>query len=123
MSWQIDPKTGDYIQANGRPVEDSSLIYPAYYRIKIPRTQWMYAPDTNYGSDLYTVKKHFTAGQVNPLANMVDVALQPMIDDGRASAVDTTYLAPASLYDTQLSAVITDAQGEPQTLNLPQVGI
>lgn len=122
MSWQIDPKTGDYIMANGVPTEDPSLIYPAYYRLKVKRTQWLYAPDTQYGSDLYTVKKRFNPNDTNPIVNMAEVALQPIIDDGRASSIDVTYLAPKSLNDTQLSVVITDAQGEPQTLNLPVVG-
>lgn len=122
MSWKIDPKTGDYAMTNGAPVEDPSLIYPAFYRIKIKRTQWLYAPDTKYGSDLYTVKKRFNPNDVNPLTNMIDVALQPMIDDGRATTVESSYLAPKSLNDAQLAVTITDAQGEPQTLSLPPVG-
>ena len=121
-SWKIDPKTGDPLIVNGSPVEDDSLIYPAYYRLKVRRTQWLYAPDTHYGADFYTVKKRFNPNDVNGLTNMAEVALQPMIDDGRASDVTATYLAPAGLNDTQLSVVITDAQGQPQTLNLPAVG-
>jgi phage gp46-like protein len=122
MSWRINPKTGDYVMTNGAPVDDPSLIYPAYYRIMTKRTRWLYAPDDSFGSDLYTIKKRFNPGDVSPLANIVDAALQPMIDDGRATDVETTYLAPQSLYDTQLSVQITDAQGQPQTLNLPAVG-
>lgn len=121
-SWRIDPKTGDTIQVNGSPVEDDSLIYPAFYRVKIKRSQWLYAPDTNYGSDLYTVKKRFNPTELDPLQNIVDVSLQPMIDDGRASAVETDYLAPKGLNDAQLSVTITDAEGTPQTLSLPAVG-
>lgn len=122
MSWQINPSTGDYVMTNGAPVDDTALIYPAYYRLKVQRTQWLYAPDTKYGSDFYTIKKRFNPNDVNPLANIAAVALQPMIDDGRATDVEATYLAPKSLNDTQLSVVITDAQGQPQTLNLPAVG-
>lgn len=123
MSWQIDPKTGDYLMTKGAPVDDSSLIYPAYYRLKVKRTQWLYAPNDQYGSDFYTIKKRFNPGDVNPLANIGAVALQPIIDDGRASDVDVTYRTSQSLNDTQLSAVITDAQGQPQTLNLPSIGV
>lgn len=121
-TWQIDPSTGDYVMQNGAPVESDSLIYPAYYRLKTPRTKWLYAPDTNYGSDYWTVNKRFNPNDTNPLVNMTEVALQPMIDDGRASDVAATYTAPKGLNDTQISAVITDAQGTPQTLNLPVVG-
>ena len=123
MSWRIDPKTGDYLQVNGAPVDDPSLIYPAFYRLKIKRTQWLYAPDTKYGSYLYTIKKRFNPNDVNPVANIARVALQPIIDDGRASDASVTYLSPLGLNDIQLSAVITDAQGQPQTLNLPSIGV
>lgn len=123
MSWRIDPKTGDYLMVNGAPVDDPSLIYPAYYRLKTKRTKWLYAPDTSYGSDLYTIKKRFNPNDVNPVSNIAEVALQPMVEDGRASDVSVGYLAPAGLNDIQLSAIITDAQGQPQTLNLPSVGI
>lgn len=123
MSWKIDPKSGDYLMAKGAPTDDPSLIYPAYYRLKVKRTQWLYAPNDQYGSDFYTVKKRFNPGDVNPLANMGTVALQPIIDDGRASDVEVSYLTSQSLNDTQLSAVITDAQGQPQTLNLPSIGV
>jgi phage gp46-like protein len=82
----------------------------------------MYAPDDQYGSDFYTQKKRFTSNDVNPYANMADQALQPMVDDGRASSVSTTFLAPVGRNDVELAATIVDAQGEPQTLNLPMVG-
>lgn len=121
-SWRIDPKTGDTLMVNGSPVEDDSLIYPAYYRLKIKRSQWLYAPNTSYGSDFYTVKKRFNPNDTNPLINIANVALQPMIDDGRASEINASYTTPKSLNDTQLSVEIKDAQGQPQTLKLPAVG-
>lgn len=123
MSWVIDPKTGDYVMTNGAPVESTSLIYPAYYRLKVERTQWLYAPDVNYGSDFYTIKKRFTATDANVLTNLAERALQPMIDDGRASVIDATFLAPKSINDSELQVDITDAQGQPQVLNLPVIGV
>lgn len=122
MSWKIDPKTGDAIMENGSPVEDDSLIYPAYYRLKVRRTQWMYAPDTEYGSDFYTVKKRFNPNEVVSLTNIAESALAPMVEDGRASSVEANFLTPAGRNDVQLSVTIIDAQGQPQTLNLPAVG-
>jgi phage gp46-like protein len=122
MSWRINPKTGDYVMVNGAPVDDPSLIYPAYYRVKAERTRWLYAPDTNWGSDLYTVKKRFTSNEVNPLTNIVKRALQPMVTDKRAKSTSVDFLAPAGLNDTQMNATIVDAQGEPQVLPLVAVG-
>lgn len=122
MSWQIDPKTGDYLMTNGAPIDDPSLIYPAYYRLKSDRTQWLYAPDDNWGSDFYTKKKRFTANDVNAFTDIADKALQPMIDDGRAKSTDTVFLQPVGRNDIELSTTIVDAKGVPQELNLPMVG-
>lgn len=122
MSWQIDPKTGDYIMTNGRPTDDSSLIYPAYYRIKVSRTKWLYAPDVNYGSDFWTVRKNFTSQDASKLANLADKALQPITDDGRASDIEVDILSSRGRNDAQLSVQITDASGKTDTLNLPIIG-
>jgi phage gp46-like protein len=119
MSWRIDPKTGDYVMLNGAPTEDESLIYPAYYRLKIKRTQWLYAPDTFYGSDFYTVKKHFRPNEMNSLSDIALKALQPIEDDGRASDLTATIQPSAGRNDAQLSIEIIDAMGQPQKLNLP----
>lgn len=122
MSWVINPKTGDYVMTNGSPTDDDSLIYPAYYRVKIDRTRWMYAPETSYGSDFWTVKKRFGPNDVNSGVNIAERALQPMIDDGRASDIAIDFLTPRGRNDIELQVNITDAKGEQQTLNLPVVG-
>jgi phage gp46-like protein len=122
MSWQVDPKTGDYLMTNGSPIDDPSLIYPAYYRIKVSRTRWMYAPNDRFGSDLYTVKKRFTVNDMNPVNNLVSRALQPIIDDKRAKSVSVEIQAPFGRNDVEMAVTIVDSQGKPQTLNLPAVG-
>lgn len=104
---------------NGAPVEDDSLIYPAFYRLKIKRTQWLYAPDDNYGSDFYTVKKHFRPNAINALTDIALKALQPLEDDNRASSIDASFLPSQGRNDAQLSINITDAMGQPQQLSLP----
>lgn len=120
MSWQIDPGTGDYVMTQGKPVDDSSLIYPAYYRLTIGRARWMYAPDDQYGSDLHTLKKRNDKAMVD----MTERAMQPMIDDGRALSADVTLNPPAGSVrsNTGAAVVITDAQGNPEVLPLPPVG-
>lgn len=119
MSWQINPMTKDYVMTNGAPVDSDDLIYPAYYRLMVQRTRWMYAPDTGYGSDFYTVKKHFSPNEVNSLTDIALKALQPMIDDGRASDIEATYGSSLGRNDAQLNITITDAMGQPQQLSLP----
>jgi phage gp46-like protein len=116
----IDPATGDYLMQNGSPISSDSLDNPAYYRIRIHRLKWMYAPDTNYGSDLYTLEKK----EGNAALNMITTALQPMVDDGRALGVDPEFVTPqpSSRNEAAISVEITDAQGIQQNLTLPPVG-
>lgn len=121
-SWSIEPKTGDYLQENGSPVPTESLQEPAYYRIKVRRNKWLYAPNTDYGSDFYTVKKRFQTGDVNSLSNLADRALEPMVSDGRAESVTTAYQKSSGRNDVQLQVDIIDAEGEPQSFNLPMIG-
>lgn len=122
MSWEINPHTGDYVMTNGAPIDSASLRYPAYYRLKIPRTRWMYAPDDKYGSDLYTLQKRFSSNDVTPATAIAKRALQPIVDDGRAKSVTVEFLDPAGRNDIQMAATLVDKQGKPHTLNLPPVG-
>lgn len=120
-SWKIDPRTGDYVMENGVPVPETSLRNPGFYRLKVKRTQWLYAPDSKYGSDYWTVKKRFNVIEANPLADIGEKALQPLVDDGRAQSVTVTPRASAGRNDAQLDATIVDANGEVENLNLPPV--
>lgn len=122
-SWKINPSTGDYIMENGAPVSSDSLVYPAYYRLKIPRAGWLYAPNDLYGSDYWMVKKRTGAGSDSGLINIGNKALQPMIDDGRASDVDIETAAVSNLNrnNAALTVNITDIGGEVDKLELPQV--
>lgn len=119
-TWKINPTTGDYLIVNGAPVPSDDLIYPAYYRIRIPRLQWMYAPDNKYGSDLNTIQKNTG----NAAIAMINNALQPMVDDGRALGVDTEFNAtqPSSRNEIAVEVSITDALGVDTTLSLPSLG-
>lgn len=118
-SWQIDPSTGDYLMTNGAPVESEDLAIPAYYRLKVRRGQWMYAPDDEYGSDFWTVKKHFRPNEVNSLTDIGLKALQPMVDDGRAADIEASFGSSVGRNDSQINFKITDAMGQQQQLSLP----
>ncbi len=122
MSWIIDPNTGDYVMSGGAPTESEALIYPAFYRLKVRRTQWMYAPDSSYGSDFYTLKKRFTALAVNPTIGIAEKALEPLVEEGLASEVIVTQLPSSGRNDIQMDINLVDAQGEEESLLLPMVG-
>ena len=124
MSWIINPETGDYVMTNGKPTESESLLYPAYYRTKIRRGAWMHAPDSRYGSDFGNISQRFNGRDLPTLANIQKQALQPMIDDKRAIAVDVTYdgTQQGIRNNSALKANITSADGTTETLLLPPLG-
>lgn len=121
--WEIDPTTGDYTQELGDAVLTDSLTIPAFFRLKIRRTQWLYAPNDEYGSDFYLLKKRFNGGDVGNIADVAERALQPMLDDKRAKSIDVvvdeTQLALRS--NSSMEIDILDAQGQVETLNLPSI--
>lgn len=119
--WQIDPSTGDYVVLSGSPVEDTTILTSAYIRLKTRRTQWLYAPDTNYGSDFY--KSHARILQTATLENYATKALNPLVTTNRAQSVSVATTA-AQRGAIQLSAQIIDSSGQPQVLNFnPGVGV
>lgn len=90
-SWNLNPANGDYVlDALGSPEQTDSLLIPAYIRLKAPRTRWLYAPDTEWGSDFYTVRKRHSALDGSLCEQIGSRALKPLIDDGRASKVTLT---------------------------------
>lgn len=121
FQWVIDPATGDYVMQNGAPVLSADLTYPAYYRCKIPRKKWLYAPDSNYGSDFATQYKQISSN-TSVLEAIATRAMQPIIDDGRAAAISVTTLQ-RSRTGTQLQTDITPVVGEVQTIQFDPIGL
>lgn len=105
----------------GAPVDDPNLQFNAYYRLKIKRGQWMYAPNTNYGSDLFKLKKNVTTKPQVLVENIAARALKPIIDDGRALAIDVTVNQVARI-GVGLQVDIQSAQAQTTTLNLTGIG-
>lgn len=122
QNWLNDPKSGDYTMNGGSPVQTDSLQVPAYYRLRIPRDGWMYAPDSKYGSLLHTLKKRQTTKDSTQIETMAATALQPMADDGRAKQIDvqTVEVQRAAV---GLKTVIIKANGKLDTLVLPTLGV
>lgn len=108
----------------GKPTDSDSLLYPAYYRLKITRLRWLHAPDANYGSDYGNLSKRFNAGNTTGLANIGTQALEPMVVDGRALAASVTpsTVQPSLRGNAALEVKITSADGTTETLILPPVG-
>lgn len=121
-SWVVDPKTGDYLSTNGSPTNSEDLRIPAFYRLKIHRQGWMYAPDPNYGSDYYLLRKRHKPSDARSIETIGSKALQPIIDDGRATDISmTTTLTTRN--GTTLETLITDASGVEQELNLNPISV
>lgn len=119
QSWDIDPKTGDYIlDAGGNPRQTDSLRVPAYFRLKARRTQWLYAPNERWGADFYLLKKRRSTSDGSAVEAVAALALQPLIDDGRSEeiVIETTAVARQGI---ALKATITEASGRLETLELP----
>lgn len=121
-SWKIDPKTGDYVMDKGSPVPETSLKNPAYYRLRIQRTKWMYAPNKEYGSDLHLIKKRVTNGNNRVVEEAAARALKPIVDDNRASNITiNTTVATRSAVGMEIK--LTDKSGETQELVINPLGV
>jgi phage gp46-like protein len=122
MSWVIDPSSGDYVMTNGAPVDSPDLKMPSYYRLKIKRQQWLYAPDAKYGSDYYKVLKNFTTKPQTQLEQIGARALQPIVDDGRATAIDVT-VTGVGRNAVSLELDVTSGQNQTSTIQLKGLGV
>lgn len=121
QNWDLDEKTGDYVMKGGAPVETDSLRVPAYNRLKIKRTQWMYAPSENYGSDFYRLKKRQTNTDTTAVENIAARGLQPILDDARAQRIDIDFDSVAR-NGVGLKIKIVSSQGKSEELKLNPLG-
>ena len=121
QGWDINPDNGDYLQQNGRPVNTNSLKLPAYYRLKIKRKSWQYAPDDKYGSDFFKIVKNTnqTPSQCETVGGR---ALQPIVDDGRALTIEVTTVN-TSRHGIGLQTKIVDAEGQVETVTFKSLGV
>jgi phage gp46-like protein len=122
QDWNVDPKTGDYVMVNGAPQETDSLLPPAYRRLKTKRGKWLYAPDSKYGSNLYTIKKLGNAISSGLIDTTVVDALLPMITDGRAKTVDSQTNGTTNRSASSSDITIFDQQGNPEVIPFNPIG-
>lgn len=120
--WDLDPKTGDYLLAGGSPIQVDSLRVPAYYRLKVRRNTWLYAPNDKYGSDFHLIKKRITGKDTSSIEGVAARALQPIADDGRAARLDISAVE-ATRHGVGLSVKILEQNGRLDQLSLPGLGV
>lgn len=113
QSWDIDPVRKDYILVSGQPKQTDSLTVPSYFRIAVKRTQWLYAPDTDYGSDFYLLQKRRSTSDSSQFENIAAKALQPIVDDGRSSGISVTTQV-LTRGGVGMNVQVTDARGQKQ---------
>lgn len=108
----IDPATQDYTltEAGDLATTDSGgLQNAAYLRLETPLGSWW--PDPTLGSKLYTLKREKDVPRVQMLAvQYAEEALQPLLDDGRCTAIDVTALRESHRLYLMIS--LTAASGE-----------
>ena len=90
MDALINTKTGDYTGT-----ATSTLQNAVYLRLTVPLGSWW--ADPTLGSRLYLLKREKDVARVRTLARQyAEQALQPIIDDGRASSITVTANHPAN---------------------------
>jgi phage gp46-like protein len=105
---QINPRTRDWeMDADGFLVSTNSLAQAGYIRLTAHFGEWMH--DTTLGSTLFDLNaKAETTGE-SEVVRRAERALQPLIDDGRASSV-TVKLLESTRYGRAIDVTIVDAR-------------
>lgn len=112
MDAQIDPATRDL---TGRRI--TSLANAVYLRLMVPLGTWW--ADPTLGSRLHELQREKDLARVERLAQQyAQQALKPLIDDGRASAVDVETERPGTGW-LLLRIEVTTASGQREVFEHP----
>ncbi|WP_455483408.1 phage GP46 family protein [Haemophilus parahaemolyticus] len=105
MDREISPLTGDYTFK-----QISTLQNAVYIRLTTPLGSWW--ADGRVGSLLHTIQREKDVSRVGLLAQQyAEEALQPLLDDGRATEVLVSHEQPNNGW-LILSIQLTDNRGE-----------
>ncbi len=110
QTWEVNPTSGDYVLVNGSPKETDSLKMAAYFRMRVRRDQWLYAPNNKYGSKFHELKRNQIQNGPTFIEAVAEDALQPIVDDGRATEIEITGSFTAR-NNAALEVAITDSSG------------
>lgn len=119
MDIWIDPQTAGYALANGTPVRDPAdgLANAVYVRLMTPLGSFW--ADPGLGSRLHELQREKDLARVELLARQyTEQALRPILDDGRATAIEVATERP---HDGRLLLAIqvTAASGQVLTFQHP----
>lgn len=119
MDIWIDPATAGYVVANGAPVRDPAdgLANAVYVRLMTPLGGFW--ADPTLGSRLHELQREKDLARVELMARQYsEQALQPILDDGRATAIVVATERP---HDGRLLLAIqvTAASGQVVTFKHP----
>lgn len=123
MDAYLDPLTGGYSLANGAPVRDPAggLANAVYLRLMTPLAS--YWADATLGSRLHELQREKDVSRVALLGRQyATLALQPILDDGRATEIDIgTERVKAADGTGRMNLLIevTAASGERHTFKHP----
>ncbi|MGX3066462.1 phage GP46 family protein [Ursidibacter arcticus] len=112
MDREISPLTGDYTNS-----QISTLQNAVYIRLTTPLGSWW--ANGRVGSLLHTLTREKDVARVGLLAQQyAEEALQPLLDDGRALAIEVSHSQPknGTLF---LFIQVTDNRGETVTFKHP----
>lgn len=119
MDAWINPTTADYeLLANSATRDPADgLANAAYIRLMTPLGSWW--QDTALGSRLHELVRQKDLNRIGVLAKQyAEQALQPILDDGRATEIEVTTEQPHN-GRLHLLIEITAASGERLTFKLP----
>lgn len=112
MDREISPLTGDYTSK-----KITTLANAAYIRLTTPLGSWW--ADGRVGSLLHLIQREKDLTRVGLIAQQyAEEALQPLLDDGRASEISVTHQQPHNGV-LMLNITIVDSRGEPFSFNYP----
>lgn len=123
MDAWINPVTADYEYVSGADLTaapGNGLANACYLRLMTPLGSWF--GDATLGSRLHELQREKDLARVERLAKQyATTALQPILDDGRASSIDITVERQKD--DTgggrlALAITVTDGQGQPTVFNV-----
>ncbi len=119
MDIYVDPITRDYAYTAGAFARDpaAGLANAVYLRLMTPLGS--YWADAMLGSRLHELQREKDVARIGVLARQyAEQALQPILDDGRAVAIDVTVEQPKNSR-LLLLIEVTDAAGRKRTFQHP----